>query len=60
MPRTKHSAYQITVEEIENDGESEVEDADSTSDDSFVLYQVKAVVNQTKSKVPKTTTEETV
>ena len=55
MPRTKHSAYQITVEEIENDGESEVEDADSTSDDSFVLYQVKAVVNQTKSKVPKKT-----
>ena len=31
------------------------EDVDSTSDDSFVLYQVKAVVNQAKSKVSKKT-----
>ena len=55
-PCTKHSAYQITAEEIENDSESEVEeDADSTSDDSSILYQVKAVVNQAKSKVPKKT-----
>ena len=53
---TKHSAYQITAEEIENDGESEVEeDEDSTSDDSFVLYQVKAVIHQARSKVPKKT-----
>ena len=55
-PRTKHSAYQITAEDIENDSESEVEeDADSTSDDSFLLYQVKAVINQAKSRVPKKT-----
>ena len=41
---------------MDNDSESEVEeDADSTSDDSFILYQVKAVVNQAKSKVPKKT-----
>ena len=53
---TKHSAYQITAEEIENDSESEVEeDEDSTSDDSFVLYQVKAVIHQARSKVPKKT-----
>ena len=54
--RTKHSAYQITAEEMENNSDSENdEDDDSTSDDSFVLYQVKAVINQAKSKVPKKT-----
>ena len=53
-PHTKHSAYQITAEEIENNSEFEVEeDADSTSDDSFVLYQMKAVINQAKGRVPK-------
>ena len=55
-PRTKHSAYQITAEEMENPSESELdEDDESTSDDSFVLYQMKAVINQAKSKVPKKT-----
>ncbi|MCG8622670.1 MAG: hypothetical protein MJE68_11840, partial [Proteobacteria bacterium] len=55
-PRTKHSAYQITAEEMANNSESdENEDDGSTSDDSFVMYQMKAVVNQAKSKVPKKT-----
>ena len=55
-PCTKHSTYQITAEEMENHHESEMEeDENSASDDSFVWYQVKAVINQTKSKVPKKT-----
>ena len=34
---------------MENASESEIdEDDESTSDDSFVLYQVKAVINQAK------------
>ena len=52
-PHTKHSAYQITAEGIEKD-ESEM-DEDFCSDDSFILYQVKAVINQAKSKLPKKT-----
>ena len=52
-PHTKHSAYQITAEEIEKD-DSEI-DEDSYSDDSFILYQVKAVINQAKSRLPKKT-----
>ena len=52
-PRIKHSAYQITAEEIEKD-DSEI-DEDSYSDDSFILYQVKAVINQAKSRLPKKT-----
>ena len=41
---------------MDNNSQSEDdEDEDSTSDDSFVLYQVKAVINQAKSKVPKKT-----
>ena len=36
-------------------GSENDEDEDSTSDDSFVLYQVKAVINQAKSKVLKKT-----
>ena len=52
-PRTKHSVYQITAEELEQD-ESEM-DEDSCSDDSFILYQVKAVINQAKSRLPKKT-----
>ena len=55
-PHTKDSTYQITPEEIENNSESETdEDEDSTGDDSFILYQVKAVINQAKSKVEKKT-----
>ena len=30
-------------------------DEDSCSDDSFILYQVKAVINQAKSRLPKKT-----
>ena len=52
-PHTKHSAYQITAEELQPD-ESEV-DEDSYSDDSFILYQVQAVINQAKSRLPKKT-----
>ena len=52
-PRTKHSAYQITAEELEQD-ESEMYE-DSCRDDSFILYQVKAVINQAKSRLPKKT-----
>ena len=55
-PCTKHSAYQITAEEMKNNSDSEVEeDEDSYSDDSFILYQMKAEINQAKSKVPKKT-----
>ena len=55
-PHTKHSAYQITAEEMDNTSESEVdEDEDSYSDDSFILYQMRAAINQAKSKVPKKT-----
>ena len=43
------------AKEMENNNESEMEEnEDSYSDDSFVLHQVKAVINQAKSKVPKT------
>ena len=48
--------YQITAEEMENNSDYEVEeDEDSYSDDSFILYQMKAEINQAKSKVPKKT-----
>ena len=41
---------------MENNSDSEVEeDEDSYSDDSFILYQMKAEINQAKSKVPKKT-----
>ena len=41
---------------MENTSESEMkEDEDSNSDNNFVLYQVKAVINQAKRKVPKKT-----
>ena len=55
-PHTKLSAYQITAEEMDNTSESGVdENEDSYSDDSFILYQMRAVINQAKSKVPKKT-----
>ena len=41
---------------MDNTSESEVDkDEDSYSDDSFILYQMRAAINQAKSKVPKKT-----
>ena len=54
--KQKKSTYQITAEEIENHSASEMDDDSySESDDSFVLYQMKAKINLSKAqdKLPK-------
>ena len=45
-----HKVYQLTAEEIEECTESETEsiDEDSISDDSFLLFQMKAKINLSK------------
>ena len=49
--KQKKSAYQITAEEIDNHSASEIDETDdSYSDDSFVLYQVRAKINLSKHK----------
>ena len=54
--KQKKTAYQITAEEIDNGSESNT-DEDSYSDDSFVLYQMRAKINlsRAQNKVPKKT-----
>ena len=54
--KQKKTAYQITAEEMENNSESEM-DEDPYSDDSFVLYQMRAQINMstTQRRVPKKT-----
>ena len=54
--KQKKTAYQITAEEMENNSESEM-DEDPYSDDSFVLYQMRAKINMstTQRRVPKKT-----
>ena len=54
--KQKKTAYQITAEEMENNSESEL-DEDPYSDDSFVLYQMRAKINMstTQWRVPKKT-----
>ena len=54
--KQKKTAYQITAEEMENNSESEL-DEDPYSDDSFVLYQMRAKINMstTQRRVPKKT-----
>ena len=54
--KQKKTAYQITAEEMENNSESEM-DEDPYSDDSFVLYQMRANINMstTQRRVPKKT-----
>ena len=54
--KQKKTAYQITAEEMENNSESEM-DEDPYSDDSFVLYQMRAKINMstTRRRVPKKT-----
>ena len=54
--KQKKTAYQITAEEMENNSESEM-DEDPYSDDSFVLYQMRAKINMstTQWRVPKKT-----
>ena len=54
--KQKKTVYQITAEEIDNGSESNT-DEDSYSDDSFVLYQMRAKINlsRTQNKVPKKT-----
>ena len=54
--KQKETAYQITAEEMENNSESEM-DEDPYSDDSFVLYQMRAKINMstTQRRVPKKT-----
>ena len=54
--KQKKTAYQITAEEIDNGSESNTDD-DSYSDDSFVLYQMRAQINlsRAQNKVPKKT-----
>ena len=54
--KQKKTAYQITAEEIENNSESEM-DEDPYSNDSFVLYQMRAKINMstTQWRVPKKT-----
>ena len=54
--KQKKSAYQITAEEIDNHSASEIDETDdSYSHDSFVLYQVRAKINlsKTQDKAPK-------
>ena len=53
---TKSSAYQITAEEIENESESEMDEY-SNSYDRFILYQIKEMINQAKSMIPKDTSD---
>ena len=54
--KQKKTAYQITAKEVENNGDSEM-DEDPYSDDSFVLYQMRAKINMstTQRRVPKKT-----
>ena len=54
--KQKKTAYQITAEEIDNDSESNTEE-ETYSDDSFVLYQMRAQINlsRAQNKVPKKT-----
>ena len=54
--KQKKTAYQITAEEMENNSESEM-DEDPYSDDSFILYQMRAKINMstTQRRVPKKT-----
>ena len=54
--KQKKTAYQITAEEMENNSESEI-DEDPYSDDSFILYQMRAKINMstTQRRVPKKT-----
>ena len=55
--KQKKSAYQITAEEIDNSASEMDETDDSYSDDSFVLYQVRAKINlsKTQDNAPKKT-----
>ena len=56
--KQKKTAYQITAEEIDNHSASEMDETDdSYSYDSFVLYQVRAKINlsKTQDKAPKKT-----
>ena len=54
--KQKKTAYQITAEEMENNSESEM-DEDPYSDDSFVLYQMRAKINMSTAqrRIPKKT-----
>ena len=47
-----HKAYQLTTKEIEECTESETDsiDEDSYSDDSFLLFQMKAKINLSQAK----------
>ena len=55
--KQKKSAHQITAEEIDNSASEMDETDDSYSDDSFVLYQVRAKINlsKTQDNAPKKT-----
>ena len=47
--KQKKTAYQITAEEMENNSESEMDD-DPYSNDSFILYQMRAKINKSTAQ----------